>query len=58
MAVEINSSVIATATCAGGGRWTVDGWPGRLTRERAITALVLASRLAAGFGDGDALVIG
>jgi hypothetical protein len=58
MRAEFNGSVIATATCAGGGRWIIDADPGRVTRNQAITALVLADRLAAGYGDDDPFVIG
>jgi hypothetical protein len=58
MAVETDRSVIATATRAGDGRRNVGGWPGQFSRERAITALVLADRLAAGYGDDDPFVIG
>jgi hypothetical protein len=58
VAAETGGSVIATATRAGDGRWNAGGWPGRFSRERAITALVLAGRLAAGYGDDDLFVIG
>jgi len=41
------------------GVWVVSGWPGRsFTRNQAITAMVLAERLAAGCGDDDPFVIG
>jgi hypothetical protein len=37
----------------------VSGLPHRLfSRDQAITAMVLAERVAAGFGDDDLLVIG
>jgi len=43
----------------GCGVWTVSGWPGRVfTRNQAITAMLLAERLAAGFGDDDPFVTG
>jgi hypothetical protein len=43
----------------GAGAWIVSCHPGRLfTRNQAITAMVLAERLAAGFGDDDPFVIG
>jgi hypothetical protein len=46
------------AAAAGGGAWVVSGLPRRLvTRNQAITAIVLAERLAAGYGD-DLFVIG
>ena len=58
MAMEIDGWVIATAefrkhAAAGGqGAWIVSCHPGRLfTRNQAITAMVLAERLAAGYGD-------
>ena len=41
------------------GAWIVSCHPGRLfTRNPAITAMVLAERLAAGYGDDDLFVIG
>jgi hypothetical protein len=43
---------------AADGRWEVSGWPAPLDRNRAITAMVLAERLAAGHGDDDPFVIG
>jgi hypothetical protein len=49
--VRFNGSVIATATCSGGGRWIVGAEAGRFTREPAIAAPVFADRLAAGYGD-------
>ena len=65
MTAEYDGRVIATARywddAVGDGRgvWTVSGWPGRLfTRNQAITAMVLAERLAAGYGDDDPFVIG
>jgi len=65
MAVEYDGRIIASARCsssaaAGGqGAWTVSGLPHRLfSRNQAITAMVLAERLAAGFGDDDLFVIG
>jgi hypothetical protein len=36
----------------------VTGWPRLLTRNEAITALVLAERLLAGYGDDDPFVAG
>ena len=65
MAVEIDGRVIATAEfreyaeADGHGAWIVSCHPGRLfTRNQAITAMVLAERLAAGYGDDDPFVIG
>jgi hypothetical protein len=65
MSAEHDGRVIATARyCEGApddgrGVWAVSGWPGRLfTRNQAITAMVLAERLAAGYGDDDLFVIG
>jgi hypothetical protein len=62
---EYDGRVVATARyCRGAmddgrGVWAVTGWPGRLfTRNQAITAMVLAERLAAGYGDDDPFVIG
>jgi len=41
----------------GNGAWTVSTHPARLfSRKQAITALTLAERLAAGFGDDDPFV--
>lgn len=43
----------------GEGRWIVAGLPRRLfKRDQAITAMVLAERLATGYGDDDLFVIG
>jgi hypothetical protein len=57
MSVEVNGEVMSAA-----GRmnsmWRVTGWPQLMTRNEAITALVLAERLAAGYGDDDPFVIG
>jgi hypothetical protein len=65
MSLEINGRVIATAqfrahTAADGhGAWIVSCHPARLfTRNQAITAMVLAERLAVGYGDDDPFVIG
>ena len=65
MSAEYDGHLVATARyyedAAGDGRgvWAVSGWPGRLfTRNQAITAMVLAERLAAGYGDDDLFVIG
>ena len=65
MSREIDGRVIATAefrehaAANGHGAWTVSCHPGRLfTRNQAITAMVLAERLAAGYGDDDLFVIG
>jgi hypothetical protein len=55
MSVDIDGAVIATATRAGDG-WTVTNWLRRFTRNQAITALTLAERLAAGYGDDDPFV--
>jgi hypothetical protein len=65
MSLEIDGRVIATAkfrqhAAANDGRaWIVSTYPSRLfTRNQAITAMVLAERLAAGYGDDDLFVIG
>jgi 1,6-anhydro-N-acetylmuramate kinase len=65
MTAEHDGRVIATArrsahAAAGGqGAWAVSDYPSRLfTRNQAITAMVLAERLAAGYGDDDVFVIG
>jgi hypothetical protein len=62
---EYDGRVIATArysshTAADGqGTWVVSDYPSCLfTRNQAITAMVLAERLAAGYGDDDPFVIG
>jgi hypothetical protein len=65
MTAELDGRVIATAQynshagadsrCA----WIVSGLPHRVfSRDQAITAMVLAERLAAGFGDEDRFVVG
>lgn len=65
MALEVNGAVIATARFSqyaaadGNGAWIVSTHPARLfSRSQAITALSLAERLAAGFGDNDPHAIG
>jgi hypothetical protein len=65
MSLEIDGRVIATAelrehAAAGGqGAWIVSCHPGRLfTRSQGTTAMVLAERLAAVYGDDDPFVIG
>jgi hypothetical protein len=65
MTAEFDGRVIATARynshAAADGQdvWIVTGLPHRMfTRNQAITAMVLAERLAAGFGDDDLFVIG
>ena len=65
MIAEYDGRVIATARYCehapddGRGVWNVSGLPGRLfTGNQAITAMVLAERLAAGYGDDDPFVIG
>jgi hypothetical protein len=66
MTTEHDGRVIATARYSGHtaiadgqGAWVVSGLPRRLfTRNQAITAMVLAERLAAGHGEDDLFVIG
>ena len=65
MSLEIGGRVIATAelrkraAADGHGAWIISCHPGRLfTRNQAITAMALAERLAAGYGDDDPFVIG
>ncbi len=65
MSLEIDGQVIVTAefrehaAADGHGAWTVSCHPGRLfTQNQAITAMVLAERLAAGYGDDDPFVVG
>jgi hypothetical protein len=65
MTAEYGGRVIATARlCRGAiddgrGVWAVSGQPGRLfTRNQAITAMVLAERFAASYGEDDPFVIG
>jgi hypothetical protein len=57
MSAEVNGEVVSAAACVG-GMWRATGWPRLLTRNEAITALVLAERLAAGYSDDDPFVIG
>jgi hypothetical protein len=63
MALEVNGAVVATARFSkdaaadGNGAWIVSTHPLRLFyRDQAITALTLAERVAAGFGDDDPFV--
>jgi hypothetical protein len=57
MTLEIDGSVIATATWVGAYEWVVDPWPKYFDRNQAITALTIAERLALGYGDDDPHVI-
>lgn len=63
MTLEVNGAAVATvrfsqhAAADGNGAWIVSTHPARLfTRNQAITALTLAERLAAGYGDDDPFV--
>jgi len=63
MALEVDGAVVATARFSqhaaadGNGAWIVSTYPARLFgRDQAITALTLAERLAAAFGDDDPFV--
>ena len=65
MTAEFDGRVVATARYSshvaadGQGAWIVSGLPRRLfNRNQAITAMVLAERLAAGYGDDDLFIIG
>jgi hypothetical protein len=65
MTAEHDGRMIATAryckhaAADGDGAWIVSGWPSSsFTRNQAITAMVLAERLADGYGDDDLFVIG
>jgi hypothetical protein len=65
MSATVNGKAIATARFSrhaaadGNGAWIVSTHPARqFTRNQAITALTLAERLAAGYGDDDPHVIG
>jgi hypothetical protein len=65
MTAEFGGRVVATARYStdaaadGHGAWIVSGLQRRLfSRNQAITAMVLAERLAAGYGDDDLFVIG
>ena len=50
---------IEHAAADGQGAWIVSSLPGRtFSRNQAITAMVLAERLAAGHGDDDLFIIG
>jgi hypothetical protein len=52
MSLEISGAEITAAEITAAVRlyhlWRVTGWPGLLTRNEAITALMLAERLVAG----------
>ena len=63
MTLEIDNRVAATARFSehaaadGNGAWIVSTYPARLfSRNDVITALTLAERLAAGYGDDDPFV--
>ncbi|MGI5168211.1 hypothetical protein ACQEU3_28070 [Spirillospora sp. CA-253888] len=65
MAIEINEDRM-TATSSDGvviaaavrvdGAWRVTTWSALLTYNQAITAMMLAERLAAGYGEDDPFV--
>jgi hypothetical protein len=57
MSVEINGAAVKAAVRLD-NLWRVTGWPRLLTRNEAITALVLAERLLAGYGGDDPFVAG
>lgn len=65
MSLVRDGQVVATArfrqhaAANGNGAWIVSTHPARLfSRNQAITALTVAERLAAGYGDDDPFVIG
>jgi hypothetical protein len=65
MTLTVDDRTVATARFSrhaagiGNGAWVVSTYPTRLfNRNEAITAMVLAERLAAGFGDDDPFVMG
>jgi hypothetical protein len=64
MSLEIDGRVIATASPANTPRPTARAHGSRVTpaarftRNQAITAMVLAERLAVGYGDDDLFVVG
>ena len=65
MTAGFGGRVVATARYSPGaaadgrGGWVVSGLPRRLfSRDQAITAIVLAERLAAGYSDDDLFFIG
>jgi hypothetical protein len=55
MAVTVGGIEVAAATRIG-SRWRVSTWPRALTYNEAITALMLAERLADGYGADDPFV--
>jgi hypothetical protein len=57
MSVEADGSVVTAATWAGGDQWVAGTWPRYVTRHQAITALPIAERLVAGYGDNDPFVL-
>ena len=65
MCLVIDGHTIASARFSmyaaadGNGAWIVSTHPGRLfCRNQALTAMVLAERIAAGFGGDDPFVVG
>ena len=58
MQLQIDGAVVAFARQATDGRWEISNRRGRFNRNQAITAMVLAERLATGYGDDDPFVIG
>jgi hypothetical protein len=65
MTLAVDGEIVASARFSrdaaadGNGAWIVSTYPARLfDRNSAITAMVLAERLAAGHGDDDLFVQG
>ena len=58
MQLRIDGAVVAFAQQATDGRWEISDRRGRFNRNQAITAMVLAERLATSYGDDDPFVIG
>jgi hypothetical protein len=56
MTATVHGQVTATAMLTG-GHWSASNWPHPLTRNQAITALMIAEFLATGHGDDDPFVL-
>jgi hypothetical protein len=56
MSVDLDGAVIATATRTG-DCWAVTDYPAALTRNQAITALMIAEYLTTGRDENDPFVI-
>jgi hypothetical protein len=56
MCLEINGTILGTATKQTDDRWKVSDWPQLVDRNRAITALTITELLDSGHDSNDLIV--